>query len=124
MTDAKSGNREHRENSRPRAESIKWHPTFFDALQLELLDYRDRLEFLYEHQLTAELLRVDTVIIKKPPEVCIDKNFVRLFREINLVEYKSPEDYLSVNDFYKVYGYAACTPRLTTHPSPPLLLPL
>jgi hypothetical protein len=49
---------------------------------------------------------VDTVIIKKPPEVRIDKNFARILREFNLVEYKSPEDYLSINDFYKVYGYA------------------
>jgi hypothetical protein len=51
-------------------------------------------------------LRVDTVIIKKPPEIHIDKNFARIFKEFNLVEYKSPEDYLSINDFYKVYGYA------------------
>jgi hypothetical protein len=76
------------------------------VIQLELLDYRSSLEFLYEYQLTAEPLRVDTVIIKKPPELRIDKNFTRVFREFNLVEYKSPEDYLSVNDFYKVYGYA------------------
>jgi hypothetical protein len=95
-----------KENSRPQAESIKWHPAFFDAIQLELLDYRNSLEFLYEYQLTAEPLRVDTVIIKKPPGVRIDKNFARIFREFNLVEYKSPEDYLSINDFYKVYGYA------------------
>jgi hypothetical protein len=94
------------ENYRLQGESIKWHPAFFDAIQLELLDYRNSLEFLYEYQLTAEPLRVDTVIIKKPPEIHIDKNFARIFKEFNLVEYKSPEDYLSINDFYKVYGYA------------------
>jgi hypothetical protein len=93
------------EKPRPQGEPIKWHPAFFDAIQLELLDYRSFLEFLYEYQLTSEPLRVDTVIIKKPPEVRIDKNFARIFREFNLIEYKSPEDYLSVNDFYKVYGY-------------------
>jgi hypothetical protein len=27
-------------------------------------------------------------------------------REANLLEYKSPEDYISASDFYKVYGYA------------------
>jgi hypothetical protein len=93
------------ENSHPQGKPIKWHPAFFDAIQLELLDYRGSLEFLYEYQLTSEPLRVDTVIIKKPPEVRIDKNFARIFREFNLIEYKNPEDYLSVNDFYKVYGY-------------------
>ena len=25
---------------------------------------------------------------------------------LNLIEYKSPDDYLSINDFYKVLGYA------------------
>jgi hypothetical protein len=29
-----------------------------------------------------------------------------MFREWNLIEYKSPGDYVSVADFYKVYGYA------------------
>ena len=26
--------------------------------------------------------------------------------ELNIIEYKSPKDYLSIDDFYKVYGYA------------------
>jgi hypothetical protein len=60
-----------KENSHPQAEPLKWHPVFFDAIHLELLDYRNSLEFLYEYQLTSEPLRVDTVIIKKPPEVPI-----------------------------------------------------
>ncbi len=29
----------------------------------------------------------------------------RIFRTYNIIEYKSPDDYLSINDFYKVYGY-------------------
>lgn len=29
-----------------------------------------------------------------------------MFRTYNILEYKSPEDYLSIDDFYKVYGYA------------------
>ena len=29
----------------------------------------------------------------------------RIFRKYNIIEYKSPDDYLTVNDFYKVYGY-------------------
>ena len=34
------------------------------------------------------------------------KNIGRIFRRHNIVEYKSPKDSLSVDDFYKVYGYA------------------
>lgn len=36
----------------------------------------------------------------------VRKNIGRIFRKHNLIEYKSPGDYLSINDFYKVYGYA------------------
>jgi hypothetical protein len=75
-------------------------------MQLELSDYRDSLEFKYEFQLTSEPLRIDLLIIKKPKGMVIDKNIARIFRSDNLLEYKSPEDYLSVNDFLKVYAYA------------------
>jgi hypothetical protein len=71
-----------------------------------LVDYRDSLEFKYEYQLTSEPLRIDLIIIKKPKSLVIDKNIARIFRTDNLLEYKSPEDYLSVNDFLKVYAYA------------------
>ena len=36
----------------------------------------------------------------------IHKNIGRIFRKHNIIEYKSPDDYLSIDDFYKVYGYA------------------
>jgi hypothetical protein len=29
-----------------------------------------------------------------------------IFRKINIVEDKSPDDYVSIKDFYLVYGYA------------------
>jgi hypothetical protein len=46
------------------------------------------------------------VIIKKFRDVAIQKNIASIFRKENVVEYKSPRDYVSVGDFYKVYGYA------------------
>ena len=36
----------------------------------------------------------------------IHKNIGRIFRKHNIIEYKSPDDYLSIDDFYKVYVYA------------------
>ena len=86
--------------------SIAWHPAFVEALQMELEDYRDYLEFHPEYQLTSEPLRIDCVVIKKAPDLVIKKNIAAIFREANLLEYKSPDDYISVADFYKVYGYA------------------
>jgi hypothetical protein len=85
---------------------LQWHPAFLQAIQMELFDYRDYLEFRYEYHLTSEPLRIDLLIIKKMGDVIIHKNIARIFRTDNLLEYKSPEDYLSIKDFLKVYAYA------------------
>jgi hypothetical protein len=90
----------------PVRSKLKWHPAFMQAIQMELFDYRDSLEFKYEYQLTSEPLRIDLLIIKKPKNLSINKNIARIFKSDNLIEYKSPEDYLSVKDFLKVYAYA------------------
>jgi len=85
---------------------ISWHPAFVEALQMELQAYRDDLEFFPEYPLTAEPLQIDCVVVKKAKDAVIRKNIAVIFREWNLLEYKSPGDYVSVADFYKVYGYA------------------
>ena len=85
---------------------IPWHPAFFEAIQLELGDYKDSLEFHTEHQLTAEPLKIDCIIIKKLKNVEIKKNIAKIFKEVNILEYKGPDAYVSVADFYKVYAYA------------------
>jgi len=84
---------------------ISWHPAFVEALQMELQAYRDDLEFVPEHQLNAEPLKIDCIVIKKAKGAVIKKNIGVIFREWNVIEYKSPDDYVSVTDFYKVYGY-------------------
>jgi hypothetical protein len=53
-----------------------------------------------------EPLQIDIVIIKKSGDIPIKKNIASIFRKVNILEYKSPSSYVSVNDFYKVYGYA------------------
>jgi hypothetical protein len=69
---------------------LQWHPAFFQAIQVELFDYRDYLEFTYEYHLTSEPLRIDLLIIKKKEDVVIHKNIARIFRTDNILEYKSP----------------------------------
>ncbi|GHU23171.1 hypothetical protein FACS1894164_07010 [Spirochaetia bacterium] len=49
---------------------------------------------------------MDLLIIKKPADLVITKNIGVIFKKENIIEYKSPEDYVSIADFYKVYGYA------------------
>ena len=86
--------------------AINWHSAFIEAIKLELEEYHDLLEFRSEYPLTTEPLRIDCVIIKKVKDVVIRKNIAAIFKETNLLEYKSPDDYVSVTDFYKVYSYA------------------
>ena len=57
---------------------------------MELQAYRDDLEFLPEYPLTAEPLQIDCVVIKKAKDAVIKKNIAVIFREWNLLEYKSP----------------------------------
>ena len=75
-------------------------------MQIELAEEKANLIFENEHQLGTKPKEVDVLIIKKNPEIEIQKNIGRIFRTYNIVEYKSPVDYLSIDDFYKVYAYA------------------
>ena len=83
---------------------LQWHPAFYSSLQIELKD--ESLEFYYEYHLTRKPLQIDVLVIKKKSKQVIKKSIGRIFRKHNIVEFKSPGDYLSVNDYYKVLGYA------------------
>ena len=85
---------------------LQWHPGFCAALQIELQEESGNLEFYPEYELSKKPMRIDTLIVKKMTDSPVRKNIGRIFRKHNLIEYKSPGDYLSINDFYKVYGYA------------------
>ena len=85
---------------------IAWHPAFVEAIKMTLAEYQDSLAFLPEYLLSSEPLKIDCVIIKKIKDVEITTKLAAGFRGVNLLEYKSPGDYVSINDFYKVYGYA------------------
>ena len=95
-------------------EKIQWHPAFRQAIKAELAEYRDVLEFIEEYPLTTEPLKIDTVIIKKPPEVYIKKNIGRIFKGHNIIEFKSPEDTLDVDSYNKTFAYAHLYASLTS----------
>lgn len=86
--------------------NLQWHPAFYAGIQIEFKDEADNLIFENEHQLGTKPFGIDVLIIKKENEKPIQKNIGRIFRKYNIIEYKSPTDYLSIDDFYKVYGYA------------------
>lgn len=84
---------------------LQWHPGFSAALRVELEEELDELCIEDEHMLSKKPMQIDVLVVKKKGEQPIRKNIGRIFRKHNIIEYKSPEDYLSINDFYKVYGY-------------------
>ena len=83
---------------------LQWHPAFCSILQIELEG--EPLIFQNEYNLTRKPLQIDVLIIKKTSNKQVKKSIGRIFRKHNIVEFKSPEDYLSINDYYKVLGYA------------------
>lgn len=99
-----------RENSK-KAEKVKrviqWHPAFYAAMQLELMEDKEKLIFENEHNLTKKPLQIDVLVIKKSDEFIVRNEIGRIFRRYNILEYKSPTDELGIDEFYKVLAYAS-----------------
>ncbi|MCI8666740.1 MAG: 3-isopropylmalate dehydrogenase [Dorea sp.] len=85
---------------------LQWHDGFHAALQIELQGEAAHLRFCSEYEVYKKSLRIDTVVMKDSEDKPVQKNIGKIFRKHNLIEYKSPDDYISIDDFYKVYGYA------------------
>ena len=84
-----------------------WHPAFFAGIQIELEEDADNLVFENEHQLGTKPMEIDVLIIKKEKDRPVKKNIGRIFRKYNIVEYKSPEDHLDIDVFYKTGAYGS-----------------
>ncbi|MCM1500019.1 MAG: hypothetical protein NC124_16275 [Clostridium sp.] len=84
----------------------QWHPGFIAALQMELRENREDLEFTEEHNLSKKPLQIDVLVIKKDRDTVIHNGIGKLFRRYNIIEYKSPDDTMGIDVFYKVIAYA------------------
>ena len=93
------------ERNEDKTEKLQWHPAFYAELQIELEEESENLIFENEHQLGTKPKEIDVLIIKKNKDISIQKNIGKIFRKYNIIEYKSPEDSLGINDFYRVFGY-------------------
>ena len=86
-------------------DTIQWHPAFQASIQIEFEAEAEKLTFEPEHLLSKKPMQMDELIIKVTENKAIHKNIGRIFKRYNIIEYKSPDDNLTINDFYKVYGY-------------------
>ena len=86
---------------------IKWHPAFYGAAELELQENINELEIIPEYNLIKEPIRIDLLILKdKKKSTSIKNEIGHIMRTYNIIEYKSPDDGMTVDDFYKTLGYA------------------
>ncbi len=84
----------------------QWHEGFYGAMELEFKDDASNLTFTREHYLSKEPLRMDLLVIKKEIDKPIVNEIGHIFRKHNVIEYKSPNDNLSIDDYVKTVGYA------------------
>ena len=85
---------------------IEYHYGFYAATHAEYHAFREVLDFLQEQELGVEPVRLDMLIIKRDGPNPLKDAIGRFFRKYNILEYKSPEDGLTIDDFYKVQAYA------------------
>ena len=79
-----------------KSKKINWHIPFYSSLELELDDYLDDLEFKPEYMLNNEPIRID-MLIKKNKDIKIDLSISEIFKQFNIIEFKSPDAHLGIN---------------------------
>ncbi len=87
-------------------DKLQWHPAFCAGAGLEFHEDIERLELKPEYNLSKGPIRIDLLIIKEESDRRIKNEIGHIMRTYNVIEYKSPEDALTIDDFYKTVGYA------------------
>ena len=86
---------------------IQWHPGLVAAINLELAENRDDLIYEKEYNLNTKPLEIDLLVIKKDKDIQISNEIGRMFKGHNILEYRSPEDRMDIDSFYKAGAYAS-----------------
>ena len=68
---------------------IQWHLGFCAAMELELREYADRLEFHREYPLSRKPLLIDLLVVEKTGDFEIANDIGQIFQKHNIMEYKS-----------------------------------
>lgn len=92
-------------NEKPKRKRINWHEAFFCAIQIDLRDYADLLEYKSEYVLGKNSYRIDLLIIRKLTNTMIPKKIASVFESFNLFEIKGIGSSATINSYYKTIGY-------------------
>ena len=89
-------------------EKIQWHPAFAAAMGLEFKSDYEYVRIEQEHNLSKEPLRIDLLVLKvNNTDRKFSNEIGHIMKTYNIIEYKSPEDSLNIDDYYKTIGYAS-----------------
>ena len=83
---------------------IEYHQGFYAAMQFEY--EAAPVEIWKDPQLGDQSVRLDMVIIKQNDDETLSDPIGRFFKKYNVVEYRSPEDSLSIDDFIRTQSCA------------------
>ena len=89
--------------STPRSD---WHAAFEALLRIEAHKYAGLVHIDTEEEIGEMPPRTDFVILIEDEQVQFEKSIFRIFRKINILEYKNPHDSLNERSIRKVCGYA------------------
>ncbi|MCQ2373797.1 MAG: hypothetical protein MJ050_06935 [Phascolarctobacterium sp.] len=83
---------------------LDWHSGFYAAAKFEFRN--EPFSFEREYPLNKMPICIDVLINSKPGYVS-ENNIARIFRRVNVIEYKSPKDELTYVQFFKTLSYAS-----------------
>ena len=70
------------------------------------MENAEGLTYDSEYNLSREPLKIDLLVFKKIQDEVIKNEIGKIFLGHNIMEYKSPDDNMNINTFYKVLSYA------------------
>ena len=83
----------------------QYHPPMCASLELEFREDKKELVFKTEHKLNTQANSVDFLILKSDG-IKTKSSLGHIFKKVNLVEYRSPDDKLGVKVLYRTKAYA------------------
>ena len=83
-----------------------WHAGFEALLRIETHKYENRVHLRTEEEIGVVPPRTDFVVLVEDEQVEFEKEIFKIFRKINILEYKNPHDSLNERVIRKVCGYA------------------
>lgn len=83
----------------------QWHPAFCSAIRLELRSNKDQLEYRSEYGINTKPIQIDLLVVQKVSGVKIQNEIGHIFKIHNILEYKSPDDGLTIDVFFKAMAY-------------------